>query len=251
MYKAIDSDIQEYLALKVIHKNLLASRDRAVVLQRFNNEVQAGRLLKHPNIVAIYDSQQDTDICFLVMEYVEGKTPKQVMLDKPRLKNQQICRIMHQLLDGLQAAHHQGVIHCDIKPENLLLKNNDNLSITDFGVARLDSAMMKTGSSILGSPAYMSPEQCMGKQVDGRSDLFSAGIILYQLLTGEKPFSGKALVETMQQILHAQPLIPSIRNPALDPQWDTIASKALAKHADERFQTATDFQRVLAVMEEF
>ncbi len=245
VYKAVDPDIQEYVALKTIHKKLLEGKDRAVILQRFINEVKAGRLLRHPNIVAMYDYQEDEDICFLVMEYVEGTTLKETMLDHPDLGKEEICRIMNQLLDGLQAAHKQGVVHRDIKPENLILKENGDVRIADFGVARLDSSTMTTDGSILGSPSYMSPEQCMGKQVDARSDLFSAGIVLYQLLTGEKPFSGMAFMETMQQILHVQPAMPSIRNPALESEWDAVVNKALAKHVDDRYQTATDFQQAL------
>ncbi len=249
VYKAIDPDLQDYVALKTIHQKFLEGKDRAVILQRFINEVKAGRLLRHPNIVAMHDYQEDDDICFLVMEYVAGKTLKQIMQNNTDFNNKDICRIMNQLLDGLQAAHNQDVIHRDIKPENLIVNNNGNVLITDFGVAHLKNSKMITNGSVLGSPAYMSPEQCMGKQVDIRSDLFSAGIVLYQLLTGEKPFSGMTLMETMQQILHAKPLLPSIRNPALKLQWDAVVTKALAKHADQRFQTATDFQQELTDLE--
>jgi serine/threonine-protein kinase len=248
VYKAIDPDIQDYVALKTIHKHLLEGKDRAVILQRLINEVKAGRLLRHPNIVAMYDYQEDDDICFLVMEYVEGKTLKQIMQDNPIFNDQEIFRIMNQLLDGLQAAHNQGVIHRDIKPENLILKNNGDVRIADFGIARLDNSTMTIDGSVLGSPAYMSPEQCMGKQVDARSDLFSAGVVLYQLLTGEKPFFGMTFMETMQQILHSQPLMPTIRNQDLEIQWDAVVTKALAKHVDQRFQTAADFQQGLTDM---
>ncbi|MEE9344474.1 MAG: serine/threonine-protein kinase [Methylococcales bacterium] len=248
VYKAIDPDIQDYVALKTIHKHLLEGKDRAVILQRLINEVKAGRLLRHPNIVAMYDYQEDDDICFLVMEYVEGKTLKQIMQDNPIFNDQEIYKIMNQLLDGLQAAHNQGVIHRDIKPENLILKNNGDVRIADFGIARLDNSTMTIDGSVLGSPAYMSPEQCMGKQVDARSDLFSAGVVLYQLLTGEKPFFGMTFMETMQQILHGQPLMPTIRNQDLEIQWDAVVTKALAKHVDQRFQTAADFQQGLTDM---
>ncbi|MEE9412353.1 MAG: serine/threonine-protein kinase [Methylococcales bacterium] len=245
VYKAIDPDIQEYVALKTIHKKLLEDKNRAVVLQRFINEVKAGRLLRHPNIVAMYDYQEDEETCFLVMEYVEGTTLKEDMWENPNLSQQVILRIMNELLDGLQAAHKQGVVHRDIKPENLILKDNGDVRIADFGVARLDSSTITTDGSILGSPAYMSPEQCMGKQVDPRSDLFSAGVILYQMLTGEKPFSGMAFMETMQQILNVNPDLPSKRNPALGLQWDRVVTKALAKHPDDRYQSAADFQQAL------
>jgi serine/threonine-protein kinase len=245
VYKAIDPDIQEYVALKTIHKKLLEGKDRAVILQRFINEVKAGRLLRHPNIVAMYDYQEDEDTCFLVMEYIEGTTLKETIQEHPDLGKEEICRIMSQLLDGLQEAHKQGVVHRDIKPENLILKEDGDVRIADFGVARLDSSTMTTDGSILGSPSYMSPEQCMGKQVDARSDLFSAGVVLYQLLTGEKPFSGMAFMETMQQILHVQPAMPSTRNPVLESEWDAVVNKALAKHVDDRFQTATDFKQAL------
>jgi serine/threonine protein kinase len=245
VYKAIDPDIQEYVALKTIHKKLLENKDRAVVLQRFINEVKAGRMLRHPNIVAMYDYQEDEDTCFLVMEYVEGTTLKEEMWENPQLSQQVIFRIMDELLDGLQAAHKQGVVHRDIKPENLILKDNGDVRIADFGVARLDNSTITTDGSILGSPAYMSPEQCMGKQVDARSDLFSAGVILYQMLTGEKPFSGMAFMETMQQILNVSPDLPSTRNPAVGSQWDRVVTKALAKHPDDRYQSATDFQQAL------
>ncbi len=249
VYKAIDPDIQEYVAIKAIHKKLLEGKDRAVILQRFINEVKAGRLLRHPNIVAMYDYQEDEDVCFLVMEYVEGTTLKDVIQDKHNLASNEICDIMNQLLDGLEVAHKHGVIHRDVKPENLILKDNGDVRIADFGVARLDSSTMTTDGSILGSPSYMSPEQCMGKQVDARSDLFSAGVVLYQMLTGQKPFSGMAFMETMQQILYSQPAMPSTLNSAIDSDWDNLVKKALAKHVDERFQTAADFQQALKSIE--
>lgn len=249
VYKAIDPDIQEYVALKTIHKKLLQGKDRTVILQRFINEVKAGRLLRHPNIVAMYEYQEDEDICFLVMEYVEGTTLKELIQDKQSLDSKEIVNIMNQLLDGLQAAHKQGVVHRDVKPENIILKDNGDVRIADFGVARLDSSTMTTDGSILGSPSYMSPEQCMGKQVDARSDLFSAGVVLYQMLSGEKPFSGMAFMETMQQILHAQPAIPSSINPSIAPEWDNIVQKALAKHAEDRFQSAADFQQAVKSIE--
>ncbi len=251
VYKAVDPDIQEYVAIKTIHKKHLEGKDRAVILQRFVNEVKAGRLLRHSNIVAIYHYEEVEDTCFLVMEYVEGTTLKEYMQDNPNLPKKEICRIMDELLDGLQAAHKQGVIHRDIKPENLILKDNGDVRIADFGVARLDSSAMTTDGSILGSPAYMSPEQCRGEQVDARSDLFSAGVVLYQLLTGEKPFSGMAFMETMQQILNVDPDLPSTRIPTLEPKWDHVVNKALAKHADNRYQSATDFQQALRAIGDY
>ena len=244
VYKAIDPDIQEFVALKTLHKER-SNNNQAIISERFINEVKTGRLLRHPNIVAIYDYQEEEDTRFLVMEYIEGDTLKNYLQNKKTPDIDQTLNIMSQLLQGLDAAHQQGVVHRDVKPENLMLRDNTDVLITDFGIAHTDRSTMTVGNSILGSPAYMSPEQCLGQTVDARSDLFSAGVILYQLLTGQKPFSGKAITDTMHQILHSQPASPSALNSTLATDWDNLINKALAKNADKRFQTASDFQQAL------
>ena len=149
-------------------------------------------------------------------------------------------RIMSQMLDALDYSHRQGVIHRDIKPANVFLLDDGTVKVADFGIAHIESSSLTQVGTVLGTPSYMSPEQIMGLPVDGRSDLFSAGVILYQFLTGERPFAGSATT-TMQKVLKEDPLPPSTLNVQVLPAMDAVVRKALAKRADDRYQTATEF----------
>jgi serine/threonine-protein kinase len=248
VYKAYDPDLKQPVAVKTIRKELLdpSEPESQKVLERFKNEAIAGRRLKHPNIVSIYEYGREEDIWYLVMEFVQGRSLREYFEGGHLFTLDEAIQIMRQLLDALGYAHQHGVVHRDIKPANILLMEKGQIQVTDFGIAKIDasSALTKTGA-VLGTPSYMSPEQCIGQQVDHRSDLFSAGIIFYQLLTGEKPFHAETLVTSMHKVMNLIPISPSYLNVHVPPALDDVVSKAMAKRPDERFQSAKEFMEEL------
>lgn len=254
VYQAYDPEIQQPVAIKTIQKELLnpEEKDCQARLERFKQEVIAGRRLKHPNIVAIYEYGRDEETCYIVMELVRGKQLKDYFSEGYQFTLSEIIAIMLQLLDALDYAHRHGVIHRDIKPGNIMLTEGEQIQVADFGIAKLDdSSLTKTGM-VLGTPSYMAPEQCLGQHVDARTDIFSAGVVLYQFLTGEKPFSGDSPLTTMHQVLNATPVNPSVLNVHIPKALDGIVQKALSKRPDERFQSAREFAEALrAVYESF
>ncbi len=174
------------------------------------------------------------------MEFIEGRELKDYFDDNERFKLPEIGRIMGELLAALGHAHQNGITHRDIKPANIILLKNGTVKVADFGIARIESSNLTQAGAVLGTPAYMSPEQFMGQTVDGRSDLFSAGVILYQFLTGDKPFTG-TLTTIMHKVLKEEPPAPSELNVQVPRQFDALMIQALAKRPEERFQTAQEF----------
>jgi serine/threonine protein kinase len=245
VYKGFDPDLQQAVAIKTIRQELLDDSDAETVLKRFRNEAIAGRRLKHPNIVSTYDYSAEAQNCFIVMEYVEGRRLKDIFVQQQRLSIDETLRLMDQLLDALNYAHQNGVIHRDINPGNLMFGDEGQLLIMDFGIAKLQASNLTLTMMVVGTPSYMSPEQCLGQPVDARTDIFSAGIVLYQLLTGEKPFHGDSLVTTMHQVVNKSPEHPSRLNAHIPRAFDRIVQKALAKKKEHRYQTAADFARAL------
>lgn len=240
VYKAYDPNIARTVALKTIRKELFGDSQHAELVSRFKNEAQAAGRLMHPNIVGVYDYGEDEGSAYIAMEFVEG-TPLNTLLAAPTPRDlSHSLGWMRQLLSALEYAHSKGVVHRDIKPANLLITAEGKVKVTDFGVARLDSSTLTQTGSMIGTPSYMSPEQFCGDVIDGRSDVFSAGIVLYQLLTGERPFSGSATM-VMQQILNQTPVAPSSLNLALDPALDSVIVRALAKRPAERYPSAQAF----------
>lgn len=240
VYEAYDPSIKRVVALKTIRRDQLAGDDSAAVIARFRREAQAAGRLNHPNIVSIYDFGEDGGIWFIAMEFVQGRELKECFEANERFKNADIVRIMSQILNALDYSHRQGVIHRDVKPANIFLLSDGSVKVADFGIAHIESSNLTQVGTVLGTPSYMSPEQILGLPVDGRSDLFSAGVILYQFLTGERPFAGSAAT-TMQKVLKEEPLSPSLLNIQVLPEMDAVVRKTLAKRADERFQTAQEF----------
>src|SRR5256885_2500738 len=180
------------------------------------------------------------------MEYVNVRELKDYFQANERFTIADIVRIMAQILDALDYSHRQGVIHRDIKPANIIVLADGSVKVADFGIAHIETSNMTQVGTTLGTPAYMSPEQIMGLPVDGRSDLFSAGVILYQFLTGPRPFSGTSTT-TMRKVLEENPLPPSRFNVQVPPAMDAVVRKALAKHVEQRFQSAREFADALRV----
>jgi eukaryotic-like serine/threonine-protein kinase len=241
IYEGYDPFIERTVALKTIRKELLDQDQAQEMLTRFQHEAQAGGRLSHPNIVAIYDYGEDHDTAYIAMEFVEGIELKEMFAENTRFSLPNIVDIMSQLLSALNYSHRHGVVHRDIKPANIIIMADGQVKIADFGIARLESSNLTQTGSVLGTPNYMSPEQFMGQHVDGRSDLFSAGVILYQLLTGEKPFVGESSTTIMYQVLNNMPNAPSELNVQIPAAFDGIVHKALAKRPDDRFQTGQEF----------
>ncbi len=241
VYKAIDPDISQEVALKVIRPELLKNDNDGTFLKRFRNEVLACRRLKHPNIVATYDYHEDGLTCFIVMEYVDGQPLSDFLDSKQIFDFEYIYKIIKQLLSVLSYAHGQGVVHRDIKPDNIMIKEDGVIHVMDFGIARMDTSTLTVAGTVMGSPGYMSPEQCMGKQVDNRSDIFSAGVVLYQLIANERPFTGDNPMATMQKILNVDPVKVSLLNNNIPSSFDLVINKALAKVPKNRYQSAEEF----------
>jgi tRNA A-37 threonylcarbamoyl transferase component Bud32 len=244
VYEGYDTLIKRVVALKTIRSDQLATGDPAAVIARFRREAQAAGRLNHPNIVAIYDFGEDSGVWYIAMEFVQGRELKECFESNERFRTADIVRIMSQILNALDYSHRQGVIHRDVKPANIFLLSDGSVKVADFGIAHIDTSSLTQAGTVMGTPSYMSPEQIMGLPVDGRSDLFSAGVILYQFLTGERPFAGSATT-TMQKVLKEEPLPPSTLNVQISPAMDAVVRKALAKRPEERFQTAQEFAEAI------
>jgi len=240
VYKGYDRGIARSVAIKAIEKSSLGAEELKHVIQRFRHEAQAVGRLVHPRIVQIYDYGEDDDTAYIVMELVNGKSLHEHLLQKVKYEIREVGEIVRQLLDGIGHAHAEGVVHRDVKPSNILLNSDGRIKISDFGIARLDSSSLTQVGDVLGTPYYMAPEQFLGVEVNALADIYSVGVIAYELLTGRKPFGGNAAT-VMQQVLNDRPPDPSQLNPDLSPLMDRVLHKALAKNRDERFQSAGEF----------
>jgi len=245
VYKAFDPHIERVVAIKTVRKDLVDPDLAVQVMARFQNEAKAAGRLLHPNIVSVYEYGEDALNAFIAMEYVEGTGLREYLNRKASFDLGQIVAIVSQLLLALDFAHERGVVHRDVKPANLILTSGGALKVADFGIARIDTSNLTNAGMVMGTPSYMSPEQCQGKEVDRRSDLFSAGVVLYELLTGEKPFSGS--IEAIAfKICYEEAKPPSeISKLAVSPALDAIVATALAKDPAVRFQNAKAFNRAL------
>lgn len=245
VFEGFDPVIQRTVAIKTIHKHLLAGEAGQELLARFKREAQAAGRLAHPNIVAIYEYGEDQGTPFIAMEFIQGRELKDIIKDPARMELSAVVNLVTQALDALDYVHVAGIVHRDLKPGNIILLNNGQVKIADFGIARVESSNMTQLGAVMGTPSYMSPEQFMGQRVGPQADLFSVGVILFELLTGEKPFAGQSVTTIMQKVLTAPAPDVSAINPSLPRKLDAVLKKALAKRPSERFQRAGDFARAL------
>lgn len=245
VYLARDLNLQRQVAIKVLRADF--SRDPAFRVS-FLQEARAAANLSHPNIVTIYDFGQEPDSLFIVMEYVEGTDLKTLIHRRVRLQQAEALEIMQQVCDGVGYAHRAGLVHCDLKPHNILVSNAERAKITDFGISRALATVRPDESFdvVWGSPLYFSPEQAAGSAPSPASDVYSLGIVLYELLTGRLPFEATD-TETLAELHQlAAPLPPSSYDPSILPAMDQIILKVLSKEPSARYRTADQLGRVLA-----
>ncbi len=241
VYKAKDPLIDRVVAIKTISLGL-AQDGKDEYEQRFYQEAKAAGRLSHPNIVTIYDVGKSGDVAYIAMEFLHGRELRDMMNSEGLLPVDHVLDIAVQVASGLAYAHEHDIVHRDVKPSNIMVIRDGHVKITDFGIARMASAGVHTQTGmVLGSPKYMSPEQVMGKTLDQRSDIFSLGVMLYEMLTGIAPFNGENVNAIMYQTLNAVPAPPNTINAKAPEMLNFIVAKALAKNIDDRYFDAKDF----------
>jgi len=240
VYKALDPDIGREVAIKTIRFDLISDdEEKNELMLRFMREARAAGGLVHPNIITIHDVGKEADMTYIVMQYIEGLSLQNWITSRKKLSAPDIVKFMLQLCDALDFAHQKGIVHRDIKPANILLDNNGKPHICDFGVAHVEmSTITQTGATI-GTPSYMSPEQVMGKKIDKRSDVFSLGAILYELLIGKRPFEGESITTVIYKIVNEE--APSLAGAkGISEEFEPVVRKALAKDPDTRYSSCSE-----------
>jgi serine/threonine-protein kinase len=249
VYRGLDTTLDRTVAIKILAPQF--ARDPSFV-DRFRREAQAAARLNHPNIVNVYDTGVDGDTNYIVMEYVEGRTLAEYLASGGRLAPTRAAGIAEKVAEALAAAHAQGVIHRDIKPANIMVTRDGRVKVMDFGIARLVAGpdTVEQTAAVLGTAAYLSPEQAQGQTVDARSDLYSLGVVLYEMLAGRPPFTGDSAMAVAYKHVQETPPPPSSLNHDVPPPLDAVVMRALAKNPANRYQTAGEFrddlQRVVA-----
>jgi serine/threonine protein kinase len=247
VYRAEDPVIHRTVAVKVLHTvNGLTAEQVGVARDRFSREGQALGSLDHPNIIRVFDVGEDPESgeMYIVMEFVSGPQLETVIAEGA-IDRGRVVAIIGQLASGLDAAHARGIIHRDIKPSNILLTEDGTAKIADFGITRVESSALTRDMRELGTPAYMSPEQVAGKVLDSRADLFSLGVMTYEMLSGRKPFGGSEIIAIAHAIAYATPVLISEANPALPKSFDPVLERILAKDPSHRFATGAAFHQAL------
>src|SRR6516162_6436879 len=239
VYLAEDQELGRRVALKLLDDRH-ASDDQFV--ERFRREAQSAAGLNHPNIVSIFDRGQAEGTYYIAMEYLDGRTLKELLIRNGPTPPAIAIDYARQILGALAFAHRNGIVHRDIKPHNIIVRQDGRLKVTDFGIARAGTSQMTEAGSIVGTAQYLSPEQARGGEVDPRSDLYSLGVVLYELLTGKTPFDGETPVEIAMKHLSNTPAPPSKLRPDVPPELDMVVLRALAKNPDDRYQSADEME---------
>jgi serine/threonine protein kinase len=242
VYKATDPVIGRTVAVKTIKLSEEGTGlSRPELLTRFQTEARAAGLLTHPNIVVVFDAGEEDGLYYITMELVEGKSLQAHLDGGQAFALPRVLRIMEQTCSALQFAHERNVVHRDIKPANIMLTADDTVKVTDFGTAKiLQFGTMQQTAHVMGTPSYMSPEQVKGRAVDGRSDIFSLGVLLYEMVTGEKPFPGQNITTVIYKIVNEEPVPPRQINPSIHPGISAVVIKALAKEPEARYQSCRE-----------
>lgn len=250
VYRGEDTLLGRPVAIKILHANF-ANDDEFV--SRFKREAQAAGKLNHPNIVNMYDVGFDQDLHYIIMEYVDGKTLKEYITEKGRLSIDEAVKFTIAIGEGLEHAHAMGIVHCDIKPHNVIITRTGRVKVTDFGIAR---AMNSTNTvmytnSIMGSAHYLSPEQASGKTIDGSTDIYSLGIVLYEMLSGKVPFEGETPIAVALKHVREKVIPPTRYNPSIPPLLESVVLKALSKDPKDRFESISDMMSDLRLSQGF
>ena len=241
VYRAKDPVISRIVAVKTIRlseEGTGISHDELV--ERFQTEARAAGRLTHPNIVVVYDAGEDHGLYYITMELIDGKSLQSILDSGHKLPVQRVLHIMEQVCSALEFAHRRGVVHRDIKPANIMLNRDDLVKITDFGTAKIMQYGSQQKTNAIGTPGYMSPEQVKGKAIDGRSDIFSLGVMLYEMTTGQKPFRGQDIASVLYKILNEEPTPPHRLEPAIPAGVSSTIMKALAKSPHLRYESCSD-----------
>jgi len=248
VYLGKDPTIQRFVALKTVRFDDAGDPSELVeIKRRFFREVQSAGLLSHPNIVTIFDAGDEEDLGYIAMEVLEGITLKDWCRKENLQPIKQVLELVAKVAEALDHAHSHGVVHRDIKPANIMFTKDGIAKITDFSIARITTSTKTKTDAILGTPSYMSPEQIAGEKVDGRSDLFSLGVVMFELLTGERPFQGESIASLTYQIAHKPHRPPAQIRTDLPPCCIAIIDRALSKKLDQRYQRGLEFSVDLTV----
>ena len=247
VYQGFDPVIGRTVAVKTMLTEGLTPAEFEDFKARFQREAQSAGVLAHPNIVTVYDFGEDEGVLFLAMEFLEGKSLQDLVEQQTVLPVETIVPMYEQVCSALDHAHAHKIIHRDIKPANIMILDSGLVKVTDFGIAKMMSTGMTQAGQILGTPNYMSPEQVKGRQIDGRSDIFALGVVLYELVTGEKPFGGQNITTVIYKIINENPIPPRELDASIHPGLSFVIQKALAKNPDERYQTCRELAEDLKI----
>src|SRR6202047_80751 len=238
VYKAYDKDLDRTVAIKVVREGAIGQVD---ALKRFKQELVLASKISHKNILRIHDMGEVAGVRFISMAYIQGKDLQHIIRENPKMPLDRVLKFAQQIAEALAAAHAEGVVHRDLKPQNLLVGNDDQVFVCDFGLAKSfeESAigMTRTGA-FLGTPRYMSPEQVEGKPADQRADIYAFGLILYEMVTGDVPFTGESTLKVMYQRIQEKPKNPKLINPSLPSWFVRIIMRCLERDPDARYQSA-------------
>ncbi|MBZ5686052.1 MAG: serine/threonine protein kinase [Acidobacteriia bacterium] len=252
VFKARDPQIDRLVALKTVSLWGQEPDEEKEFRLRFMNEAQAAGRLHHSGIVSVFDVGENPENHdpFIVLEYVQGESLNRILSREKKLSLERSLKLAEEIADALDYAHAQGVIHRDIKPANILITQDGHAKIADFGIAKLNLAHFTIPGRVLGTPAYMAPEQLSGEAVDGRSDLFSLGVILYAMVTGHSPFQGTSATTVCFKVANREPIAASALDMTLPPQLDAVIARAMAKDLNERYQRGSDFADDLRILQQ-
>lgn len=246
VYEGLDPVIGRRVAIKTARRDVMESSGRAdELMERFLREARSAGSLNHRGIITIYDADEEDDIAYIAMEYIEGGSLQDALAKKKRFSPEDVVAISAAICEALAEAHNAGIVHRDIKPANIMLLPDGGMRVADFGIAHVTDSNLTQEGAMIGTPHFMSPEQFMGQKVDGRSDIFSLGVIMYEMLTGEKPFGGEVLSTVMHRVIKVNPIEPRELNFAVGDCLSKVVMKALSKKPQNRYQNGREMAAAL------